>query len=307
MPGTHGVPSVTLSRRQILGFGATLLSAGCSSTDVPGREDCTSGFHVSGERFDPSDDLIVELDADGQAIVMEAVETGSAERTTYSQEPLRGGIFVQQNGAFYETDVSTTETESVTAHRLRLEWEKGQTAPEDATVVKFSDLPDDDKKALELAVYGSDERKERPTESMSIEDFPAPYPDGSESSKLVGNDVTWVRWKDRVYRVEVTGSATQERRTFRYEMERVATRTEDFRTFVASRYRINLTGLPADEREIVAQAFDDRYEECTPSSDALESLQNRLPDNQRLPHPADGWYVRFEGGDYRLSIMQWVQ
>lgn len=295
------------TRRQVLGCFATLLSAGCSSTGLTGLDDCTSGIHVSGERFDPPTDLVANLDEEGRAIVAEAVDTGSAERTTYGQESLRAGIFVEWDSAFYETAVSTVEVEAVTAYRLDIEWEQGQELPDDATVVDFADLPDADRETLDLAVYGSEERKGHPTESLGISDFPAPYPDGIDSSELVDNGVTWVHWDDRAYRVEVGGSSTQKRRTYRYEVERVATSPEEFRTVVASRHRIEFTDLSMDEREIVRQAVDDRYEECSPASDALRSLESRLLDDKRLPYPAEGWQVRFDREEYRLTVMRWVR
>lgn len=293
-----------LSRRRILGFGAALLSPGCSSFGRSQSDDCTSGFDVSGERFDPVADLASALDGSDRAIVTEAVETGSAERTTYGQEPLRGGLFVEHDGSFYETAVSTAETEVVTAYRLNLEWENGRDAPDEATVVEFSGLPDIDQEVLRSAVYGSDERREHPAESMSVNDFPAPYPDGGDASELVSG-VTWVRWNDRTYRVEIGESTTQERRTFRYTVKRVAMGSEEFRTVAASRYRIDLTDIPDDEREIVSKALGSGYEECSPASDALKNLQDRLPDDQRLPHPGDGWYVGFDGEEYEFTIMQW--
>lgn len=305
IPVTCRFSDVSPSRRQVLGFGAALLSAGCSATDPTKSDDCHSGFHVSAEEFEPATDLVADLDEEGRAIVAEAVEAKSVERTTYGQESLRDGVFVEYDGAVYETRVSTAEVESVAAYRLNVEWEEGQEPPGDATVVGFAELPEADQKVLDLAVYGGDERREHPTESLSVDDFPAPYPDGGDSSKLVTGNVTWVRWNDRPYRVEVGGSATKERRTFEYEVERVATNPKEFRTVAASRYRIDLTDLSPDEREIVLKALEDTYEECSPASDALESLQSRLSDDQRLPHPAEGWYVRFDGGEYRLSIVRW--
>lgn len=298
---------MAVPRRQVLGVAATVLAPGCSSAvrSVPGDDDCTGGFHVSGERFDPATDLTLSLDADQHEIVAEAAETGTAERTTYGQEPLRGGVFVEHDGAFYETSVTTAGTDEVMAYRLSIEWEAGQRAPDDATVVAFSALPEVDREVLDLAVYGSDERREHPAESLSVTDFPAPYPDGAASSELVSG-ITWVRWNDRDYRIEVEGSTSQERRTFRYAVERVATDPEEFRTVVAADYLVNLAELPDGARDVVSQALDGGYEECAPASDALERVRSRLDDDQRLPHSADGWYVRFDGGKYRLSVREWV-
>jgi len=295
------------SRRQVLGSAVALLSAGCSTQSITESDDCTSGFDVTVEQFAPETDLVANPDEEGRAIVAEAIDTGRVERTTYEQASLRDGVFVKYDGAFYETATSTVEVESVTAYRLNVEWEQGQEPPDDATVVTFEELPEADRNVLELALYGGEERRELPRESLSVNDFPAPYPDGSESSGLVESDVTWVRWDDRAYRVEVGGSTSEERRTFRYEGERVATSAEAFRTVVASRYRIELSALSSEEREIVLQAREDRYEECSPASDGLDGLRERLPDDERLPYPAEGWYVRFDGGEYRLAILQWVE
>lgn len=306
MPDTRRFPDVTPSRRQVLGFGATLLSAGCSSSNPKDSDDCHSGFDVYGEAFDPATDLVFEPEEEGRAIVAEAVETGRVERTTYGQESLRDGVFVEHDEAFYETSVSTAAVESVAAYRLNVEWERDQSAPGDATVVDFADLPKADREVLDLAIYGSDERTRHPQQSLSVNDFPAPYPDGGDASTLVGGEVTWVRWNDRTYRVEVGGSATKDRRTFRYEVERVAASPEEFRTVVASRYRVDLAELSSDEEAIVREALDDSYEECSPASDGLEGLRNRLSDEPGLPFPVEGWYVRFDGEDYRFAIDEWV-
>lgn len=306
MADSSHLPNVTLSRRRVLGLGAALLSAGCSSRlPIGSDDDCASGFHISGEPFDPATDLVADLDEEGRRIVNEAVENGSAERTTYGRESLRDGIFVERDGSFYRTNVSTADVESVAAFRLTIEWESDREPPEDATVVAFEELPAADREALELAIYGSDERERHPSESLTMNDVPAPYPDGGGSSELVDGGVTWVRWDDRAYRVEVDGSDTTERHTFRYEVERVAAGAEEFRAVAASRYRIELDDLSADERGIVREALDDRYRECSPASDPLQGIQNRLPEDRRLPHPGDGWYVEFDGGEYQLFILQW--
>lgn len=310
---------MAINRRQVLVSSAVLLSSGCVATsDGPSTDDtsassddeCTSGVDVSGKAFDPADDLVASLDDDERALVAEAVESGSAERATYGEKLLTAGIFVEQNGTFYETDVTVAGSESIQAYRLDLSWEKGREPPSDATTVAFADLPKADRSVLRLAVGGSGEEGEKshPSQSLQRNDYPAPYPDGADSSQLVGNGVVWVQWNDRAYRVSVGDLTTQERRVFRYSVENVAESPTEFRRFAASAFRVNLEDVPDEEHNIVEQALDEGYEECSPPSDALEGLRARLSEEKRLPIPRYGsWYVRFDGGDYLLSIMNWVE
>lgn len=320
-----------LSRRRVLALGSTLLSVGClgtgpaspdsdsrrsasgqSATSTSEREssdasNCEAGIDIWTDAFDPAADLPRTLDETERSLVAGAAAGDGAEYGTYAQAPIARDAFVAHDGAFYRTDYAVASVEQVPAFLMDVGWERGRKAPADAAVVAFDALPAADRKALRAAVLDP-ERRGLPSESLSVREFPAPYPDGGGDSRLVG-DVARVRWRDRTFRVETAAEseATQRWRTFRYALERVAADAEEFRRRIADRYLVRLDGLPEDRRAIVERARTDGYEECEPRSEAIADLRGRLPDSGRLPEPhGDSWYVEFDGRRFRLRVSAWV-
>lgn len=311
---TEGAPGgqngeATTTDTEATATGTEEVSTGTEET-VTGTDGCHSGTTLRTAPFDPVSDLPVDLDEEERSIVETARSEGTAEYVTYGTEPLRSGVIVRHEGAFYRTDFSRS-IEAVPAYTLDLYWEDGQTAPDDATVVPFEDLPAPDRTVLETAALGDGEEGEGdglPQRTLSIREYPAPYPDDATNSQLVGNR-TWVRWRDRTMRVDVAGESdsTTERRTFHYTLEQIAEGDAAFRAFAADQYVVTLDGLSASERSILSEAIADRYEECRPDSDALAAIRERLTDADALPHPRnDSWYVEFEGERYRVQITQWA-
>lgn len=327
---------MSLTRRRALALGATLLSSGCLGTDPPagaksdrptdvttettsppstaaedrsGTDDrCQAGVQVRTSVFEPADDLPLTPGETERTIVAEAAENGHADYRTYGERPLETGVFVTREDAFYRTHATVTATERVPAFPMDVEWERGQAAPTDATVVPFDDLPSVDREALRVAVLEPDHREELPQEGLTVREFPAPYPGGGDDSRVIGRE-TWVRWRDRTFRVTVAAEAetTQERRTIRYTVERVATTADAFRRVVTDQYLVRLDDLPEAERAIVEDALVRGYEECKPQSTALTALRERLSGIERLPTPHDdSWYAALGGRRFRLEIGGWV-
>ena len=319
-----------MNRRRLLGASALLLSGGClqaspgttpSNSSSPGRpttkssDSCQGGFEIEARPFTASE-LTVQLSEEQRELVAEAVQNGPTEVVSYGQPLLAADVFVEYDGAFYETAYSTATTE-VPAYKLNVSWERGQQTPDNATSITFADLPEADQSALKLAIYGGeegqvkgggdDERDQLPQQSLEMREFPAPYPNGGESSTLVDEGIVWVSWDGRIYRVEMGESTTTERHTRQYRIDHVADDEPAFLEALAAEFLIQFEELPKRERAIVERAIDGGYEECTPASDALANLQTRLPDKKQLPAPNyRSWFVRFEGEDYLLSISQWV-
>ena len=329
MPRLRPLERVPSSRRRVLGLGATLLAAGCvgsppSETPADDRTDsppptteardretatgnCESGFHVSTSAFDPVADLPADLDDRERTLVADAVAGGGATDETYGRPPLSEATFVSHDGAFYRIASSVASVERVPAFPMRIEWERGQEPPAGVVAVPTADLPAVDREVLRGALAGN-ERKGFPSQSLSVREYPAPYPDGGDASRLVGN-VTWVAWRDRALRVEVAGESTttRERRTYRYTVERVAATPAAFRRFVADEYLVGLDDAPAAQRELVRTALDDTYEECAPPSDALAGLRRRLAGADPLPDASREWYVALDGRRFRLGVLRWVE
>lgn len=317
-------PSTMPRRRAVLATAGSLLAAGClapardvlpdddhsPSTDgPPDSDDCTAGFDVSARTFDPAGELTMRLDDTRRALVAEAMEDGAAEGSRYSDSPPVDDGYVERDGTYYATTSAHLGSSEVPALILNLEWEDGQEAPADAEAVAFADLPSADRAALRFAVYGGPfdrERDDHPTEHLGVRDSPVPYPDGTDGSALADDGETWVRWNGRTYRVRSGERTTTRRHRFRVEVTEVAADADAFREFVADEHLLELSGLSSGEREILREATDGVYEECTPASEELAALRDRLAESDRLPRPMwDEWYVAFDGSRYALSVHRW--
>lgn len=328
------------SRRAFLSASGAVLLAGClgadptgptdgEATDTPDdprteqppsdgptvTDDCYEGFHVTADPFDPATDLpqdVSNYPDKLQELVDEIVESGSVEIEIYDDDPpLADGLHLRRDGAFHRIGVERIAETAVTAYRTNLEWGRGQTAPDGAEVVAYADLPESDRQALELLAFGTEYERPygRPQQGLSMGEVPAPYPDGADDSQLVGAGTTWVRWDDRTYEVEVTSrETTVTRRTFELAAETVADESDAFRERIADRYLVELGDLPDGQREVLAAAAEDRYEECAPASEPLANLQTRLEEHDTLPpNHEDSWYVAFEGERYELDVLRWVR
>ncbi|WP_018258636.1 hypothetical protein [Halomicrobium katesii] len=319
------------SRRRVLAASASLLAAGCVGFDTTSLEDdrrdqrsptsspngsetdgCTSGIVLTTGPYAPAADLPATLSETERSIVERAASDGPASYTTDGASPLRDGVIVRHDGAFYRTKSEIVAVDAIPVYEMDVSWEEGQTAPDSATVVAFEELPESDRAALESAALDPESEGEGdglPQRQLSIRAFPAPYPDGGTDSRLVGSR-TWVRWRDRTMRVDVAGDSegTKERRTFEYTLERVAADESALRSFAAERYLVALDDLPEAQRSILTAATDGRYEECAPASTALSALQERLSEGEQLPHPNDdAWYVALDGERSLLQSSEWVR
>lgn len=315
------------SRRAVLALGGAVV-AGCldgrqGNTATPpdgsptddavdrtakptGSPACHSGVVVRAREFTP--DALTTYVHDAVEPLLRGAMDGPVEVTSYGGDPFRDGAYVRLDGSYYRTGVTVADLEEVPARLLALDWEKGREAPANADVIAYEELPESDRDALHLAVYGPQYERDEglPSEGMSVGEFPAPYPDGIEDSALVDAGETWVRWSGRDYRVVIEGEATATRRTYRVSLEEVADDGETFREHVAAEHMLELDDLTDAEREILAAAVDDRYEECKPVSEALERLRSRLDDDAELPHPADGsWYVAADGDRLVVEVTGW--
>ncbi|NHX36937.1 MULTISPECIES: hypothetical protein [Halolamina] len=296
---------MSLHRRGALSIAASLLAGGCLGGI--GNDDCTSGVYVDAEPFDPVAALEDRLREQERGVGAEAVENDGARRTTYAGVPFREPTLFPHGGAFYRISRETVESVDVPAFELDAEWEEGQSAPAGTEVVPFADLPENDRRAFRLAM--PEEKGGQFPEGFSVGIYPAPYPDGGEGSRLIG-ETTWVEWEDRAVRVEVAGerTGTTERVTYAFAAERVAADAAGFRAFLADAYLVDLADAPEAQLEILRNARGEgSYEECLPASDALAALRDRLDDEEKLPEPyRNDWYVAFEGERSRLSVSEWV-
>ncbi|WP_255195588.1 hypothetical protein [Halorarius litoreus] len=267
---------------------------------------CTMGYHVTVEAFAPVADLPMTVEGPERDLVAAAVAEGDAGYETYGQSPLRDGV-VAHEGAYYWLTVTEAGTETVPAYLFDISWENGRTAPDDATLYAYEDLPANDREAIRFLVPDGegDELGGHPTQSFSGRERPVPYPDGGDESTLLPADNVWVRYDGREYRVTTGSRTTTDLHRYRYTADQVAESDADLRAWATERYVVDLS-LSETQRDLLDRASGDYYEECAPASDALEGIQEQLSDDVALSH-GGGWYVAVDDTRHRLEILQWVE
>lgn len=275
---------------------------------TPSENNCTAGYDVFLAPFAPTTDLPITLDREAEReLVAAAVDEGSTTYETYAQAPLNVGGVVERDGSYYRLSVTQTGRKEIEAYLFDLSWEKGRTASSGATVYDYEQLPRIDREALERLVSPEGEER-RPTQGLTVRESPVPYPNGGDSSRLLPEDTAWVRWNDREYRISTGEQTTTNLRTFECGVNQIADDAPGLREWAATEYLVALSELSDAQRRLLEQASDDgdSYQECTPASDALAGIRSQLPDDRRLPQPAEGWYIADGERKFRLEISRWV-
>ncbi|MFC4356669.1 hypothetical protein ACFO0N_01760 [Halobium salinum] len=321
------------SRRALLAAGASALSVGClgatnadptdreSETDPTGTEttedeparrstdDCTRGVDVEIAPFAPVEDLPTPLTDERRRILVAAVETGGHDVSSYGRQPVEDGTLFEHDGAFYRGSGSITDSETVPARRVDLSWSRERTAPANATVFEYDELPEPDRVALDYLVFGPVGSRPggHPREGLSATDSPAPFPN-VEDSTLVAEGGGWVRWKGREYEVEVGREDSMTRRTYRFTTREVAPDAGAFRSWAAEQYLFAESALSPPARRAVERAVaEDGYRDCDEPESETTALRKSLPASKALPRSGGrSWYVAVDGDRRRVSLREWV-
>ncbi|MFC7227253.1 hypothetical protein N0B31_07550 [Salinirubellus salinus] len=306
------------TRRALLGAAATGVSAGltgCLGGIGPGfGGSCTSRYYLelrqledAGLREAALADAPPEREARWEELLETAAVEGEATLATIYGSPVRDGQLVAAGDAYHETGVTVTETASVEAHVLELEYEKGVDAPAGATVVDYEALPAVDRAAFDAMTRDSKDDRFVAAQSVSIGGFEYVYPDDAESdSRFVADSPVWVRYEGEVMEVRVTGTQRTERETFRVTLERVADTPEAFADYLRAEHVADLSGLSEAEREVVRQATESEYDECEPLSGGFQGVVDEfraLPERFR---PDGNLLVEFEGETYEADLVNAV-
>lgn len=286
------------TRRAVLAGGLVTLTPGC-------LESCTEVHRVRAEPFEPTEDLVDDLDGPAADLAARTIEEGPTSVESIWATPIRDETIVVHDGGYYRIDLVSETDEEIPALQVDLEWEAGRVPPGDAQVIAFEDLPESDRFALDHAVYGGDYGGDGfPERGLSQSDRPIPYPDGRDGSDLAGRQHVWIDWDGRFVELDVHGPDRTTRTTYEYEAVELATSDEAFRAWVADERIRTLDGLTEGEREIVEAAIDDEYEDCEQRSESFQRLQDRLAGADGDGY--DVWYVDYEGEWYRLTISRIV-
>jgi hypothetical protein len=305
------------TRRALLGAvaagGATALS-GCFGFGPGVGGSCTSRYYLELERVDDSslrEAALSDAPHDHPEQWTELLETAAAEgeatlRTIYGS-PVRSDQLVEVGGAYHRTSVEVTDTESVEAHVLELEYDEEVSAPADATVVAYADLPAVDQGAYDTMTRGTRGERFADARSVSMGGFEYVYPDGTESdSRFVADSSVWVRDGDVEVEIRVTGTEQTERETFSITLERVADSADGFVEYVRENHVADLSGLSDAEADVLRTATGAEYDECEPLSEEFQGVVDRLrglPDTYR---PDGSLLVEFEGETYDADLLNAV-
>jgi len=306
------------TRRALLGAAATGVAtglAGCLGGIGPGfGGGCTSRYYLELRRLEDAGLREAALaDAPGdrgarwQELLDTAASEGEATLTTIYGSPVDDGQLVQAGEAYHETSVTVTDTTSVEAHVLELEYEQDVGAPSGATVVDYEALPAVDRAAFDAMTREGKGDRFLEARSVSIGGFEYVYPDDAEGdSRFVADSPVWVRYEGGEMEVRVTGTQQTEQETFRITLSEVADTTVAFREYVRANHVADLSGLSEAEREVLRGTTEGVRKECEPLSDGFQGVVDEL---QALPEryrPNGNLLVEFEGETYEADLVNAV-
>ncbi|MUV59173.1 hypothetical protein, partial [Halogeometricum sp. CBA1124] len=172
--------------------------------------------------FDPATELPPDYSRFQRALAHRSIRRGWAT-AIYGPRPLKEDSYVVLDGAYYRVVLEESHVEEFPALVLTVEWTAGQTAPANATVLRFGELPPADRMGLRTAVYGGVYRAQvHPVQRLVHSETPVPFPDGTDESVLASCDSCWIRWDDRVYRLASHRETTVNQSVYRYGSTRAA-------------------------------------------------------------------------------------
>jgi len=306
------------TRRALLGAAAAGVAsslAGCLGGIGPGfGGGCTSRYYLELTRVDDPalrEAALTDAHPDHPEAWHELLETaaseGEATLATIYGSPVRDGQLVEVGEGYYETNVEVTDTASVEAHVLELDYERDVTASPGTTVVDYDDLPAVDREALDTMTRSAKEERFRESESVSIGGFEFFYPDDTEDeSRFVADSPVWVRYDGLQVEVLVTGTKQTERETFRIKLEQVADSAGAFVAYVRANHVADLSGLSEAEREVLRQTTEGVRKECEPLSDGFQGIVDRLRALPERYRPDGNLLVEFEGKTYEADLVNAV-
>lgn len=284
-----------MSRRLValLGFALLALLAGCSA---PGSISLTAvddaGLADEASRSLPSYEA-----AEERALVLDAIENGSAEANGTRPPVDPEGYPFAVDGAYY--DLSAEPVDSRTDARVSLEIDYNGTV--DGRAVAYEDLSAADRDLVDAVLPPRSDRRVEGYDVGAGERYTASEAD---SSVLLAGEYDAIRYEGERYPIAV------ERRdvtvtTYRYTAEEVAASDEAYAAQLRDRYRFTLSGLSDAERTVIKGATDEgSYYAETDDDEAFRSVLDRFRahDAVRQEEYRGEWVVRFRGTVYWAEL-----
>ncbi len=231
------------------------------------------------------------LSPDRRALV-EAAVAGEAPRRTGRFPPYEASRPLEHDGAFYEIERATVDTQTVTRYDIRVDYDPA-TPP--STVVAYADLPAADKRALDGQVPPDDDISTG--EGFDL-DSTYRYPIDAESVLLDG-EYDGITYDGTTYRIAIEPDREVTVSTYEYRAERIAPDAPTLGRQLRARYLFELTDLSAAERDIVEEARR-IYRPENEVPDAFRSLAGRIRSHDPVERGAERgtWLAEYDGTVY---------
>ncbi|PSQ15739.1 hypothetical protein BRD00_13300 [Halobacteriales archaeon QS_8_69_26] len=229
-----------------------------------------------------------------RGIVAEAVGEGSAT-TTGRRPPMDGEDPVAFEGKFY--DLTVTETDQWEAPQYDIEVDYDGEEPAD-TPVDYEDLSALDRQTADRLLPPPEDHPDDEGYDFGVSRV---YSDGeAEASVFVPEpEYDAVVYEGTTYPIRVEGPRTVTVSEYRYEADLLAEDAATFGASVREEYLFELSGLSADERDVVSEAIDEGYYEGE-TTEAFESLVDRFRANDAVESDEWGgeWITRYDDTVY---------
>lgn len=305
-------PRAAPSRRRLLQsaglFGVSAL-AGCLGPFF--GDSCVAGTDFS---MDPATDAhvanhvssnAVDLPAIAERVVSDALADGEATYRGH-YEPNVHADYVVTDGSpnYYRVDVRAGEHVETTGYRYDVAFGDDVATPASGDrVYEFADLPASDREAF-LGALGAKAKIRAAKGARFSVVFAFTDETARERSAFVPpTDTGYVRWQGKTLRLTFAEERPASVVTYTVAAEQVAESTPAFVDHVLAERGIELTGLSAEQRDIVEQATDGGYDACEPYSDAFAGLLEKLSTGE---HDFAS-FVRYDGTWYFASVSQWTE
>jgi len=249
-----------------------VLLAGCSAagsltmTDVDERP--------LAEQASRDADRLADRDAETGQVLERAIENGTAT-TTGTHPPVRDGLPLAHEGAYYDVSTTAAGTEPATRVGFRVDYD-ADPANLTGLRVAYEDLPAVDREALAGAVP-PDDAVERRVEGFDLGGSAVYDASEADRSRLATDEREYVVVHDGAeYRLAVESVESTTLTTYRVSATEVAGSSAAYTDRLVDEHAFTLSGLNGSEREVVAGAIEGSYHAESTDDAAFRSIVERF-------------------------------
>lgn len=229
-----------------------------------------------------------------RSVVSDAVENGSATATG-RRPPIDGEAPVAYEDRFYDLSVTETDRWEATQYEVEVDYDPGDF---DGTTVEYAELSDVDRETVDRLLPPPED--DPGGEGYDFGTGRVYSEEEAERSVLVPDpEYDAVVHEGTAYPVRAGDARTVTVSEYRYDADLVAADAAEFAEALRDEFLFELSGLSADERDVVSEATDGGYYEGE-ATDAFESLVGRFREHEAVESDEWGgeWLARYDGTVY---------